>query len=152
MEGPGARAVTFASGQAASMALMLALAEPGRDAIVFPCDGYYNTRALAARLRPHGARAAAVDLLDLDAVAAAPCATVPAVLWAETPTNPLLRWPDPTALPRRWRRPRVHLSSWTTRWRRACCSGHSTSVPRRSVYSLTKVGVRPFRRARAVRS
>jgi cystathionine beta-lyase/cystathionine gamma-synthase len=96
IEGPGARAVTFASGQAASMALMLALAA-GRDAIVFPCDGYYNTRALAARLRPHGARAAAVDLLDLDAVAAA-LRDGPAVLWAETPTNPLLRVADLTAL------------------------------------------------------
>ncbi len=60
------------------MALMLALAD-GRETIVFPSDGYYNTRALAGRLRPHGARAVAVDLLDLDAVArgaarrAAPC-------------------------------------------------------------------------------
>ena len=96
IEGPGARAVTFASGQAASMALMLALAG-GRDTIVFPSDGYYNTRALAGRLRPHGARAVAVDLLDLDAVAAA-LRGGPAVLWAETPTNPLLRVADLTAL------------------------------------------------------
>ena len=96
IEGPGARAVTFASGQAASMALMLALAD-GRDTIVFPGDGYYNTRALAARLRPHGARAVAVDLLDLDAVAAA-LRDGPGVLWAETPTNPLLRVADLTAL------------------------------------------------------
>jgi cystathionine gamma-synthase len=96
LEGPGARAVTFASGQAASMALMLALAE-GRETIVFPADGYYNTRALAGRLRPHGARAVAVDLLDLDAVAAA-LGSGPAVLWAETPTNPLLRVADLAAL------------------------------------------------------
>src|SRR5580700_3575610 len=96
MEGAGARAVTFASGQAASMALMLALAE-GRESLVFPADGYYNTRALAGRLRPHGARAVAVDLLDLDAVARAVRAG-PAVLWAETPTNPLLRVADLTAL------------------------------------------------------
>ena len=96
LEGPGAAAVTFASGQAASMALMLALAE-GRETIVFPADGYYNTRALAGRLRPHGARAVAVDLLDLDAVAGALRAG-PAVLWAETPTNPLLRVADLTAL------------------------------------------------------
>ena len=96
MEGAGAMAVTFASGQAASMALMLALAE-GRETIVFPADGYYNTRALAGRLRPHGARAVAVDLLDLDAVAGALRAG-PAVLWAETPTNPLLRVADLTAL------------------------------------------------------
>jgi cystathionine gamma-synthase len=96
MEGPGAAAVTFASGQAASAALMLALAD-GRESIVFPSDGYYNTRALAARLRPHGAAAVAVDLLDLDAVAAA-LRTGPAVLWAETPTNPLLRVADLAAL------------------------------------------------------
>jgi cystathionine beta-lyase/cystathionine gamma-synthase len=96
LEGPGAAAVTFASGQAASMALMLALAE-GRETIVFPADGYYNTRALAGRLRPHGARAVAADLLDLDAVAGALRAG-PAVLWAETPTNPLLRVADLTAL------------------------------------------------------
>jgi cystathionine gamma-synthase len=96
MEGAGSTAVTFASGQAASMALMLALAE-GRETIVFPADGYYNTRALAGRLRPHGARAVAVDLLDLDAVAGALRAG-PAVLWAETPTNPLLRVADLTAL------------------------------------------------------
>lgn len=96
MEGPGAQAVTFASGQAASMALMLALAE-GRETIVFPADGYYNTRALAGRLRPHGARAVAIDLLDLGAVGSA-LATGPAVLWAETPTNPLLRVADLTAL------------------------------------------------------
>jgi cystathionine gamma-synthase len=96
LEGPGASAVTFASGQAASMALMLALAE-GRETIVFPADGYYNTRALAGRLRPHGARAVAVDLLDLDAVALA-LGSGPAVLWAETPTNPLLRVADLAAL------------------------------------------------------
>ena len=39
----------------------------------------------------------AVDLLDLDAVAGALRAG-PAVLWAETPTNPLLRVADLTAL------------------------------------------------------
>lgn len=100
IEGPGAAAVTFASGQAASMALMLALtrgddppAAPGRSRIVFPGDGYYNTRALAAKLRPHGAEAVTVDLLDTGAVATA-LGAAPSVLWAETPTNPLLRVAD----------------------------------------------------------
>ncbi len=46
--------MAFASGQAASMALMLALAE-GRERIVLPEDGYYEARVLADRLRPHGA-------------------------------------------------------------------------------------------------
>ena len=103
IEGPGAQAVTFASGQAASMALMLALA-PGRTRIVFGHDGYYNTRALADKLRPHGALAVAVDQLDLDVVEVAlgggssPTRPGPALLWAETPTNPLLRVADLAAL------------------------------------------------------
>jgi cystathionine gamma-synthase len=92
IEGPGAFAVSFASGQAASMALMLALA-PGRPTIVFPRDGYYNTRSLAGMLRPHGASPVAVDMLDLDAVSRA-LGEGPAVLWGETPTNPLLRVAD----------------------------------------------------------
>jgi cystathionine gamma-synthase len=87
-----AGAVTFASGQAASMALMLALAED-RERIVFPDDGYYNTRTLAAKLRPHGAQPVAVDLLDLASVEQA-LRERPSVLWAETPTNPLLRVAD----------------------------------------------------------
>jgi cystathionine gamma-synthase len=87
-----AGAVTFASGQAASMALMLALAED-RQRIVFPDDGYYNTRVMAGRLRPRGAEAVAVDMLDLAAVSKA-LEGQPSVLWAETPTNPLLRVAD----------------------------------------------------------
>jgi cystathionine gamma-synthase len=87
-----AEAVVFASGQAASMALMLALA-PGRERIVLPSDGYYGGRALADRLRPHGATAVPVDLQDLPEVERELTAA-PAVLWAETPTNPLLRVAD----------------------------------------------------------
>jgi cystathionine gamma-synthase len=87
-----AGAVAFASGQAASMALMLALA-PGRERIVLPQDGYYGGRALADRLRPHGAVPVPVDLQDLAAVERA-LAAAPSLLWAETPTNPLLRVAD----------------------------------------------------------
>src|ERR1700722_18543198 len=87
-----AEAVVFASGQAASMALMLALA-PCRERIVLPSDGYWGGRALADRLRPHGAGAGPVDLQDLPAVERELTAG-PAVLWAETPTNPLLRVAD----------------------------------------------------------
>jgi cystathionine gamma-synthase len=87
-----AEAVAFASGQAASMALMLALA-PGRDRIVLPLDGYYGGRVLADRLRPHGAVPVPVDLNDLAAVERE-LAAGPSVLWAETPTNPLLRVAD----------------------------------------------------------
>ena len=87
-----AEAVAFASGQAASMALMLALA-PGRERIVMPNDGYYGGRVLADRLRPHGAVPVPVDLQDLAAVERELTAA-PSVLWAETPTNPLLRVAD----------------------------------------------------------
>ncbi|MBO0834839.1 MAG: PLP-dependent transferase [Actinobacteria bacterium] len=91
-----AGAVVFASGQAASMALMLALA-PGRDRLLLPRDGYYNARALAGRLRPHGAEPVSVDQADLAEVQRE-LARSPAILWAESPTNPLLRVADLTRL------------------------------------------------------
>jgi cystathionine gamma-synthase len=87
-----AEAVVFASGQAASMALMLALT-PGRERIVLPEDGYYGGRVLADRLRPHSTRPVPVDLRDLASVERELTAA-PSVLWAETPTNPLLRVAD----------------------------------------------------------
>ena len=93
-----AEAVLFSSGQAACMALMLALA-PGRERILVPRDGYYNARALAAKLRPFGAEIAEVDQLDLGEVERE-LRPGPAMLWAETPTNPLLRVADLTALAR----------------------------------------------------
>lgn len=93
-----AEAVVFASGQAASMALMLTLAR-GRDRIVLGQDGYYNARQLADRLRPHGTEPVHVDLQDLGAVERA-LGSGRAVLWAESPTNPLLRVADLAALGR----------------------------------------------------
>jgi cystathionine beta-lyase/cystathionine gamma-synthase len=77
------------------MALMLALAK-GRDSIVLPSDGYYGTRVLADRLRPHGAVPVHVDLQDLPAVERALAGPGPrkSLLWTETPTNPLLRVAD----------------------------------------------------------
>jgi cystathionine gamma-synthase len=87
-----ADAVAFASGQAASMALMLALA-PGRERLVLPADGYFGSRVLADKLRPHGAVPVYVDLQDLAAVERE-LSAAPALLWAETPTNPLLRVAD----------------------------------------------------------
>jgi len=91
-----ATAVVFASGQAASMALMLALA-PGRDRLLLPRDGYYNARVLAERLRPHGAEPVFVDQSDLSGIERE-LGSGPAILWAESPTNPLLRVADLTAL------------------------------------------------------
>jgi cystathionine beta-lyase/cystathionine gamma-synthase len=91
-----AEAVAFASGQAASMALMLTLAK-GRERIVLPADGYYGARVLADKLRPHGTIPVHADLQDLAAVERE-LKAAPSVLWAETPTNPLLRVADLAAL------------------------------------------------------
>jgi cystathionine gamma-synthase len=93
-----AESVVFSSGQAAAMALMLART-PGRDRILMPGDGYYNARVLAARLRPHGAEVVPVDLQDLDLIERE-LAPGRAILWAESPTNPLLRVADLTVLGR----------------------------------------------------
>jgi cystathionine beta-lyase/cystathionine gamma-synthase len=91
-----AQAVVFASGQAASMALMLALARD-RDRILLPQDGYYNARALAEQLRPCGAVPVYVDQDDLPVIEHE-LGAGRAVLWAESPTNPLLRVADLAAL------------------------------------------------------
>jgi cystathionine beta-lyase/cystathionine gamma-synthase len=93
-----AQAVVFASGQAASMALMLALARD-RDRILLPQDGYYNARALAEQLQPRGAVPVYVDQDNL-AMIEHELAAGRAVLWAESPTNPLLRVADLGALAR----------------------------------------------------
>jgi cystathionine beta-lyase/cystathionine gamma-synthase len=87
-----AQAVVFASGQAASMALMLALAR-NRDRILLARDGYYNARVLAEQLQPHGAVPVFVDQDDAAAIGRE-LGAGRAVLWAESPTNPLLRVAD----------------------------------------------------------
>lgn len=88
-----ADAVLFASGQAASHALLADLARTHRR-IVVPGDGYYNTRALAHLVGvASGVEVRAVDLLDAAAVDGA-VAVADAALWVETPTNPLLRVAD----------------------------------------------------------
>ena len=91
-----ATAVVFASGQAASTALMLALAAE-RKRVVLSADGYYGARVLADLLRAYGVDPVHVDLQDLAATRHA-LAESPSVLWAETPTNPLLRVADLGAL------------------------------------------------------
>ncbi len=87
-----AQALVFASGQAATHALILALTED-RPRLVLPRDGYYNVRRLADMLRGRGVEPQAVDQQDAATVRTA-LSTGPAVLWVETPTNPLLRVMD----------------------------------------------------------
>lgn len=91
-----AHCVVFASGQAASMGLLLCLAER-RPRLVAPSDGYYGMRVLAEKLGPRGIVSAPCDHADLDAVDRA-LAAGDGILWTETPTNPFLRVFDLAAL------------------------------------------------------
>jgi cystathionine gamma-synthase len=93
-----AHALAFASGQAASLALVLALTERRRR-LVLPADGYYGMRKLVRLLEGRVVEPVELDLQDLDAVREA-VVGAPSVLWAETPTNPLLRVMDLDALGR----------------------------------------------------
>jgi cystathionine gamma-lyase len=87
-----AKAAVFASGQAASLALLLALATE-RKRVVLAADGYYGARVLASKLKPYGVIPVHIDQQDIGAVEAELNAA-PSILWAETPTNPLLRVAD----------------------------------------------------------
>jgi cystathionine gamma-synthase len=84
-----AHALCFASGQAASSTLLLALGE-SRSRLVLPSDGYYGTRKLAALLATRGIETVLVDQADPDRIERA-LSGGNAILWCETPTNPFLR-------------------------------------------------------------
>jgi cystathionine gamma-synthase len=86
----GTAAFAFASGLAAEDALLRALLRPG-DHIVLGGDGYGGTNRLVNHLLgPWGVANTAVDITDLDEVAAAVRPGETALLWVETPSNPLL--------------------------------------------------------------
>ncbi len=95
----GARALCFASGQAASTALLLALAAERRR-VVLPSGGYYGTRALLGLLAPFGIEVCGVDGAELSAWESA-LDGAPALVWAESPTNPWLDVLDLSALAER---------------------------------------------------
>ncbi|MFP3714894.1 cystathionine gamma-synthase [Puerhibacterium sp. TATVAM-FAB25] len=95
--GTPARGFAFASGLAAEDTLLRAVLRPG-DHVVLPDDAYGGSFRLIARsFGAWGVEHTAVDLTDLDAVAAAVRPTT-RVLWVETPTNPLLGISDVAAL------------------------------------------------------
>lgn len=90
----GAAAYAFASGIAAEDALLRAILAPG-DHIVLGADGYGGTHRLITQvLGRWGVRNTAVDITDLAAVRAAAGLAGTAVLWLETPSNPLLAIAD----------------------------------------------------------
>ncbi len=89
----GSRGLAFASGLAAEDCLLHAALQPG-DHVLVPDDAYGGTFRLFARvLSRWGLRYDAVPLSDLDAVRAAVRPDT-AMIWAETPTNPLLAIAD----------------------------------------------------------
>ncbi|MEX2503434.1 MAG: cystathionine gamma-synthase [Egicoccus sp.] len=90
------QAVCFASGMAAEDAI-LRLLSPG-DHVIMANDVYGGTWRLIDKVhKRYGIEVSAVDLTDLDAVAAAFRPTTRYV-WAETPSNPLLKVLDLAAL------------------------------------------------------
>jgi cystathionine gamma-synthase len=97
----GAGCVVTSSGMSA-VDLVLSLLEPGA-LVAAPHDCYGGTwRLFEARARKRAIEAVFVDQNDGDAVAAA-LARRPALLWIETPSNPLMRVVDIAALVQRAR-------------------------------------------------
>jgi cystathionine gamma-synthase len=87
----------FASGMAATDALLRATCRPG-DHVVIPDDAYGGTFRLIDKVFRHwGIEYTAVGLSDVDAVRAAVRSTT-RLVWCETPTNPLLTIADIAAL------------------------------------------------------
>jgi cystathionine gamma-synthase len=96
--GGSARALAFASGLAAEDALLRAVTRPG-DHVVVGDDAYGGTYRLIARvLGPWGVEHATAPLGDAEAVAAAIVPGRTRLVWAETPTNPLLGVADISTL------------------------------------------------------
>jgi cystathionine gamma-synthase len=96
----GTHGLAYASGLAATQNVLYLL-EPG-DRLILSDDAYGGTWRLASKVwSRYGVRTDAVDLSDLDALAAALReAPAPRMVWIETPTNPLLKVVDISAVAR----------------------------------------------------
>ena len=95
-----AHGLAYASGLAATQNILYLL-EPG-DRLLMSDDVYGGTWRLADKVwRRYGIQTDALDLRDLDAVAAAFAADrPPRMVWIETPSNPLLKVVDISAVAR----------------------------------------------------
>jgi len=94
----GTRALAFASGMAAEDCLIRALCSPG-DRVIIPDDAYGGTyRLFAAVLERWGLDYVPVHLPDVAAVRRCLAERPARLVWAETPTNPLLAIADIAAL------------------------------------------------------
>ncbi len=92
----GALALAFASGMAATTAVLQALQQG--DHVIGPGDVYFGTGKVAQELfGPWGMSYTVVDMTDLAQVQAAIRPNTK-LIWAETPSNPLLKITDIAAL------------------------------------------------------
>ena len=90
----GSRALAFASGMAAEDCLLRTLCKPG-DHVLIPDDAYGGTYRLFDKvLKPWGLTYTPVPQTDTAAVRDALKERKTAVVWTETPTNPLLNITD----------------------------------------------------------
>ena len=95
----GAACAAFASGMAGTMAVLQAL--PADAHVILPDDVYYGVRQLATDVfADRGLSFSEVDLTDLDALDDA-LRVDTALVWAETPSNPLLKITDIAAVAER---------------------------------------------------
>jgi cystathionine gamma-synthase len=92
----GAAALCFSSGSAATLGLLHALL-PG-DHVIAPDDAYYGTAILLnTHLRDWGLKSTLVDMRDPGAIERA-LTPQTKLIWAETPSNPMLHVTDIRAL------------------------------------------------------
>src|SRR6476646_8341619 len=92
----GREALVFGSGLAAGAAYLQAM--PAGSHVVFPDAMYYGFRAIARDFLPRwGMSSTELDMADLDAVRAA-MRPETKLIWAETPSNPLMKVVDLAAL------------------------------------------------------
>jgi cystathionine gamma-synthase len=94
----GERALSFASGMAAEDCLLRTILRPG-DHVIIPDDAYGGTYRLFARvLTEWGITFTHAPLSDVDTVRSILAERRTRIVWAETPTNPLLNVADIPAL------------------------------------------------------
>jgi cystathionine gamma-synthase len=92
----GAAALVFSSGMAAGAAYLEAL--PAGSHVLFADDIYYGLREMAKDFLPRwGTESSRVDMADLNAVRGAVRGNTK-LLWAESPSNPLMKIVDLAAL------------------------------------------------------
>ncbi|HET9342116.1 MAG TPA: aminotransferase class I/II-fold pyridoxal phosphate-dependent enzyme [Candidatus Eremiobacteraceae bacterium] len=92
----GAAAAAFSSGSAATATIMQTLSRG--DHVILPGDAYYGTRVILNDcLTPWGLEATYVEIGDLEAVSAAVRPNT-RMIWVETPSNPMLKVADISAV------------------------------------------------------